>query len=214
MSKIRSLCLCVKTVKKTGKPPHLSAPMPTSTMRLGCHAVRVTNLLQLRHRQRRAHLSRRSRHRCQELAPASGSSTRRRRSVRRRLTRLSVCWTTGSKCATFRTIYSVRRTSAERQRMLCVMMKPLQRHKLNMRHASKPRQSVKLLATRTRCQPLPRSGTMPQRLTDTATKSCYPTEHRLKGITSCMRVVHHPRATTPRHGRRRTVSRWMPMTTA
>lgn len=45
-------------------------------------------------------------------------------------------------------------------------------------HASKPRQSVRQLATRTRCQPLPRSGTMPQRLTDTATKSCCPTEHR------------------------------------
>ena len=152
--------------------------MPTSSTRQDYHAVRVTNLLQRRHRQRRAHLSRRSRHRCQELAPASRSTTMQRRNVKRRLTRHSAYWTTGSKCATFRTIYSVWRMNAELQRMPCVMMKPLQRHKPNMRHASKPRQSVRQLATRTRCQPLPRSGTMPQRLTDTATKSCCPTEHR------------------------------------
>jgi len=165
-------------VKKTGKPPHPNAPMPTFSTRQDYHAVRVTNLLQRRHRQRKAHLSKRSRHRCQELAPASRSTTRQRRSVKRRLTRRSVCWTTGTVCVRYRMPFSVRRTSAERQRMPCVMMKPLQRHKPNMRHASKPRQSVRQLATRTRCQPLPRSGTMPQRLTDTATKSCYPTEHR------------------------------------
>ena len=123
-SQRQSLCLLVRMVKKTGKPPHPNAPMPTFSTRQDYHAVRVTNLLQRRHRQRRAHLSRRSRHRCQELAPASRSTTRQRRSVKRRLTRHSAYWTTGSKCATFRTTYSVWRMSAEPQRMPCAMMKP------------------------------------------------------------------------------------------